>query len=933
MVRFKLLGPVEVRTDDDTLIDIGPPRQRTVLAALAVDAGRPVLLDTLIDRVWGPAPPQRARHALYVYISHLRTICDELGGGEVALLHRSRGYVLETDLDRVDTHLFRSLLAQARAPQLDDEQRAALLRRALRLWRGNPLADITGDWADRVREGWTQQRSDAVLRYAAIELRLGEPQSGVDMLTDLVADNPLAEPPVAALMRALHAAGRHAEALECYTELRTRLVTGLGVEPGDEVSSLHRALLRGEVEAPARTPAAPAAAVPAQLPLDLRGFTGRDHEIAQLDALAGGDGGSPATMAIATLSGTAGVGKTTLAVHWAHRQRQRFPDGQLYVNLRGFDPTGAVMTTAEAMRGFLDALGVAPQRVPPGVETQSALLRSLLAGRRVLMLLDNARDADQVRPLLPGAPGCMVLVTSRQQLTGLITTEGARPITLDVLSHDDARRLLVRLLGPDRVAAEPDATDEIIQRCARLPLALGIIAARATVNTGFALAALAAELRESPGGLDALAGSDPATDIRVVLSWSYRTLTAPAARLFRLLGLHTGPDISAAAAASLTETTSAAIRPLLAELTRAHLVIEHAPGRFTQHDLLRAYAAELTGAHDRATERREALLRLLGHYVLTGHRATVLLNPHRNPIDIPDDLRGVTWVAPETIADDIAAKGWFSREMETVLAAIDQAAAAGLHDHVSQLAWTIADFLDRQGHWNDMVAIHHTALASATISGDLPGQARAHHCLAVANARYSRYDEAHQHVQHAFDIFARLGDDAGRARAHFSRAWLYEQRGDYAQALAHDTQALQWFRAAGHRVGQANALNGIGWCHTQLGDHRAALDHCRQALALHEEIGDRYGQSHAWDSIGFAHHQLGEHADAARCFQRAIDLRREDGDRSGEAKTLVRLGDAHESAGERREAVESWRDALKIFDDLGVTDGEAGELRRKLGRA
>ena len=441
---------------------------------------------------------------------------------------------------------------------------------------------------------------------------------------------------------------------------------------------------------------------PAQLPHAVAGFVGREDVLAALDARAvtmAGGGPSPAVTLV--VAGTAGVGKTALVVHWGHRVARRFPDGQLYANLRGFDPSGSVVSPAEALLGFLNALGVPPERTPTDLSARVGLYRSLLAGRRVLVVLDNARDADQVRPLLPGAPGCLVVVTSRDDLSGLVAVEGARPLTVDVLSADEARRLLAARLGPDRIAAQPaapwlgrgaapDAADpakaveEIIVRCGRLPLALAIVAARAAARPGLPLARLADELREA--GLAALSIADSATDVRAVFGWSYQTLGEEAARLYRLLGLHPGPDLSLPAVASLAGADPPTVQAWLGVLTRAHLLTEPAPGRYTLHDLLRAHATELAVAVDDAADRHEAVLRLLDHYVHTGHTAALLLHPERDAPPLPPPREGVVRVEPSTAN---AAAAWFAAEHDTLLAAADRA-ADGFEAHARHLAWILA---------------------------------------------------------------------------------------------------------------------------------------------------------------------------------------------------------------------------------------------------
>jgi hypothetical protein len=407
---------------------------------------------------------------------------------------------------------------------------------------------------------------------------------------------------------------------------------------------------------------------------------------------------------IAALSGTAGVGKTTLAVHWAHRVSARFPDGQLYVNLKGFDPGGEALDPSEAARGFLEAFGVPVTRIPADLPGQTGLYRSLLAGRRVLVVLDNARDVEQVRPLLPGSPGCLALVTSRSHLTGLVADEGAYPLALDLLPAADARDLLIRRLGSSLVTSEPAAVDDIIARCARLPLALTIAAARAATSPSFPLAVFAAELREATRALDSFDGGDLATDIRAVFSWSYGALSAAAARLFRLLGLHPGPDIGLSAAASLAAIQPDQARTPLAELTRAHLLAEHSPGRYAFHDLLRSYAAEQAQAHDSQPVRDAAVDRLLDHYLHTARNAAMLIEPHFEPPALMSAHPGVSPGEPGTAED---AMSWFQAEHAILLATVQLAADAGHARHVWRLAWMLSPAFIRRGSWTDHARAQH----------------------------------------------------------------------------------------------------------------------------------------------------------------------------------------------------------------------------------
>src|SRR5215470_17916336 len=533
-------------------------------------------------------------------------------------------------------------------------------------------------------------------------------------------------------------------------------------------------------EASGVTSPAPAVAVPRQLPAVVAGFAGRVAELAALTSRLDESTGAGGTVIIAAVSGTAGVGKTALAVCWAHQVADRFPDGQLYVNLRGFDPAGSPMAPAEAVRAFLDAFAIPPERIPVGLEAQSSLYRSILAGRRVLVVLDNARDAAQVRPLLPGSPGCFVLVTSRTRLTSLIAVEGARPLTVDLLSGTEAGELLCRRLGPERVAAEPGAVAEIIGLCARLPLALGVVAARAALHPGFPLAVLAEELSRTRGGLRAFEGGEVNDDVRAVLSWSYQRLDTEHARLFRLLGLHPGPDITAAAAASLAGADLARVQRALMELARCHLVAEQVPGRFGFHDLLRAYATELVHTEDTNTERCAARQRMLDHYLHSANSANLLLKPHWEPIILAAPVPGVV---AEELADHAAALAWFEAEHAVLLAAVQLAAATGHHGHAWQLPHELTEFLNRRGHWADWAATENTALVAAQRHSDRLGQAHSHSSLGRALAWLGHHNEAHDHLQQAVDLFAELGDSIGQADS-YAQLGLVLQQSDPGEALA-----------------------------------------------------------------------------------------------------------------------------------------------------
>jgi len=937
VVEVRLLGPVRLSAGGRQF-PAGPPQQQAMLAVLAVDAGRLVPLDTVIDGIWGQSPPARARPAVHALGTRLRrllaTVAEtatataeaETGtpGAGVApgLRWRSGGYVLEIDSGRVDLHRFRRLAAAARRAGCPEPERAGLLEQAVARSAGVPLAGLAGEWAERMRRSWALERLDAVIDWARVASPLGRAAQLIPVLRPLLGEHPLNEPLAAALVRALAAEGRGAEALDVCLVTSEHLVAELGTGPGPDLRAVHQALLHGRP-----LPAPPGGAdpvrpriVPAQLPPDVAGFAGRADQLGQLDAMLA-PAANPTAVVISAVSGMAGAGKTALAVHWAHRVAHRFPDGQLYVNLRGFDPGGQLMPPAEAVRGFLDALGVPADRIPTGLDAQVGLYRSLVAGRRMLVLLDNARDAAQVRPLLPGSGPPLTVVTSRDQLTPLVAAAGARPLLLDVLAAAEARELLAHRLGPARLAAEPAAVGEIVDRCARLPLALTVAASRAATNPTFPLAAIATELREARDRLDALAAGDHATDVRAVFSWSYAALAEPAARLFRLLGLHPGPDVSVPAAASLAGADPPAARRALAELVRASLLTERSPGRYAFHDLLRTYAAELTRAADPPGDRHAATGRLLDHYLHAGYAAERRIYPARDPV--PPDPPG-PGVTPERPADHRAALDWLGTEHRVLLASIGLASRDGFGAHVWRLAWALDTFLDRQGHWPELVDAWQPALRLA----DRLARAHAHRGLARAHTLLGEYPAAHRHHRAALDLSIQLGNRTAQAHSHINLAILWERQGDPEQALNHTQLALHCYRAAGHQRGQALALNGVGWCHSLLGEHRQALRYCGQALTRLQQVGDRSGEAGCWDSLGYAHHHLGRHTEAIACYRRALRLFRGVNSRHEEAATLVHLGDAEHAAGHPDRARTAWTQALRILTDLA--DPTTPTLQSKL---
>jgi DNA-binding SARP family transcriptional activator/tetratricopeptide (TPR) repeat protein len=939
-MRFEVLGPIRA-WHGSAEIAITARREQILLAMLLLRAGRYVPVDPLIEAMWVHSAPRDAATQIHGTVYRLRRRLAAAGLPATVIVTQTGGYRAEVPAARVDLWEFRRLRDEARAAAArgDGQLAAHGYRSALDLWRGPAFSGVDSPPLRDAADALEEERVHALAERIRLDLANGAAGELVAELTELVREHPYREALHSALMLACYRADRQADALAAYRRLRRRMREDLGTEPGAELQRLHRAIIerdpglsptpRGTAPPPgtappgtAPPPGTPPPVVPRQLPADVSGFAGRGRQLARLDALL--SGGATAVM-ISAIDGTAGVGKTALAVHWAHRVADRFPDGQLYVNLRGFDPGGQMMAPAEAVRGFLDALGVPPQRIPAQLDAQAALYRSLLAGRRMLVLLDNARDAGQVRPLLPGAGGCLALITSRNQLTPLLATTGGHPLTLDLLTPAESWELLAGRLGAQRLAAEARAAQEIVAGCAHLPLALAIAAARAQ-QTGFSLATIAAELASAGGRLEALDLGDPATRLRGVFSWSYTTLSAPAARLFRLLGLHPGPYVCAPAAASLAALPIPAVRPLLAELARANLLHEHRPGRYSVHDLLRAYATELTHAIDTDADRDAATHRLLDHYLHTAVAAAMLLDPFRQPVEPLDPPAPGVVVQP--LADRSEAARWFTAERSALVATVSHLDGSDRDGYAWRLAWALVWFLDSRGHWHDQVTVQAHGAASAGRQDDPLVLARAHRFLGVAHARLRQWDDAERHLRTTLKIYSGMDDPLAQAAAHSSLGAMYELRGDYDGLLQHATEALRLADTTGQRQALARYHNALGWCHALRGEAAAAIDQCERSLALYRQVDDPAGAAKAWDSLGYAHLQLADHGQAATCFERSLEQLDRDDNRQDRADTLHHLGDARHALGDLAAARTAWERALEIL--VEHASPVADQVRMKL---
>ncbi|MEV4146777.1 BTAD domain-containing putative transcriptional regulator [Amycolatopsis sp. NPDC049691] len=905
-MRFRVLGTVEASVDGAP-VDLGSRKQRLVLAVLLLEAGRPVALDRLVDLLWPTAPPASARNTVQALVSRLRAVFRAAGGPE--LVTEGAGYVLRAEPETVDAHRFTALVGRARAA--DDETAVALLAEALALWRGDALAGAaSAELADRLlaglREAWWSALEDRI----DAQLRLGRGRDVLAELTALVAAHPLRQRFVGRLMLALHREGRTDAALAAYRDLRTRLADDLGLDPAPELTRLQSAILAAD-------PALDAVAVrPAQLPHDVRGFTGRAAELARLDEPAAGPGPD-----IRVLTGTAGVGKTALAVRWAHRVRDRFPDGQLYLDLRGFDPDHEPLTPAVAAAQLLRALGTDPRAIPPDPDGRTALWRSLLADRRVLVLLDNARDSAQVTPLLP--PSGTVLVTSRQRLGDLIARTGARPVPLTVLPAADSRQLLETVLGRSVVAAEPAAAGELARLCGHLPLALRLAAA----NLGDAggLADLARELADG----DPLAGLsvDGAEEsaVTTAFSVSYRALPAEHRALFRRLALVPGQTFTAPAAAALAEVAEGRAGQQLKALAAAHLVERHLPGRYRFHDLLHSYATGRVRADDSPEAADAARRRLLDHYLATADAAGRRLIPHFLRLPRPE---------PAQVFDGTEdALAWLDTEWPNLAAAVE-------HPEAREYAWHLADalraFFHHRGHHTEWLDTATTALTAAEAAGDRQAQAAMRLSIALAGVNSGRYAEARTHLTTVLDAGLAADWPAGRAAALNNLSAVHQRLGDPHEAIACGEESLRLCEELAI-PGVTMALANLGFACGQVGELDAALRHFGRALEIAERDGARFSVAVVLVDLAHIHRDRGD-AEAAAFYERALTANREVGYQYGEAAALSGRAVLEARAGDGTRAPADAAEAVELTRRIGDRGTEAsalaalGEVNVLLGR-
>jgi DNA-binding SARP family transcriptional activator len=923
---FRILGPVEVWTGEGWS-SIGAGKQRSVLATLLLRPGEPVSLDALIDEVWPDKAPARAANLVSVYVHHLRRLIGDTDGR--VLVTRAPGYLVVLGPGELDADRFAALVAEGRQALAsgDAERAEGLLTEAIGLWRGRALADVAATplvaaEADRLEES----RIEALELRAEASLGCGRYAEVVPEIRRLLADHALREKLWALLMRALYGAGRQAESLEVYEQARNIIADELGVDPGADLQQLYQQILSGDSDQ-ARIAAGPAMSAatagpqpaqappaPAQLPADIPDFTGRSGQVERLHELLAGAAGdaSPGAVRVVLVVGSGGLGKTTLAVHAAHLLAGEFPDGQLYANLHGATQPA---DPAEVLARFLRDLGADAARIPLGEEERAVQFRTRLAGKRTLVVLDDARSVEQVRPLLPGSASCAVLITARNWLPEL---SSSAVLDLDVLSDDEAGSLFTRIVGEQRATAEPDATGEVLAACVGLPLAIRIAGARLATRGSWTVRTLATRLSDERRRLDELRAGNLA--VRASFEVSFASLPGPAApgdvgpaQAFRLLGLWTGPSFSLPAAAALLGETEDTTADALDVLVDAHLLESPAPDRYRFHDLLRVYAADRARTQQTESDCAAAIGRMLTWYLHTAEAAAKIISAHHARVPLGPLPAGVHPLSFSSLDEALA---WCEAERPGLRAATRLAASSGLHEIAWKLPAATMSFYYRRSHWGDWVATHEAGLASARALGDRQAEAWMLNNLGMAYGDQHR-QECAGYFEQALAIYRTIGDPRGETRAANNVASAWFNLGRFDEALAAGLRSLEIQRSKGNRYGEGIALGVLGGSCQRLGRFAEAIDHLQAALASFRELGDRMAEADSLSDLGEAYLGLGRVSEAVGALTLSLGIWRGIGDRRGLAATLLRLGRAQQTAGDAEQAHDLLSQAAALFDELG----------------
>ncbi len=915
MIKFGVLGPLEVDSEARA-IPIPAGKQRIALATLLLNPNRFVSPDHLIERMWEGGVPHDTRSSLHTHIARLRQALGEQG--EDLIETHNGGYVAHAGPESLDLLRFRQLVARA-GEAADPHAEGTLLREALGLWRGPVLLDVPSDALHRndIRS-LLEERLRVRERCFELALRAGEGSQVIGELRAAVAEHPLSERFSAQLMLCLYQAGRQAEALEVYDAVRRSLHDELGLEPGQELRRAQAQVLRQQPIAGTPRPPAPAMPVPAELPAAVTTFTGRAEQARGLCAALERD-----QAGIAAIAGAGGIGKSALAIHVAHRVAARFPDGRLYVNLHGATPEVAPLGAHEVLARFLRSLGVAAGEIPDEVEAAASLFRSLTGGKRLLIVLDNAHDAAQIRPMLPGGGGCGVLVTSRRMLTSI---DGAHHVPLDALPSREAHDLLARLVTGERLDAEPEAAAEVLRHCGGLPLALCIAAARLISRPAWPVATLAERLSAERRRINELEVGDRA--IRASFMLSYQDLlTAPggaaAGFLFRSLGLFDGTDISPPIAAALTGSAVEEAEPLLETLADAQLIQAQAPGRYRMHDLLRLFARELSTMDD--TDAAAAVRRLMHCYLATGRTAISLLNPSaawRAGVG-PADLAH-TGVALHTTADALA---WIDAEAANLVAVVRQAVAAGDDDITLSLAATLSYALYHRGRWGHELLICQAVLGVAKRSGDPRYLGIIHDNLGTALSSTDRVADAVPHLKAALQAYRRAGEGKREATTLDHLAVAMRRLGHFDQSIDYHLEALRLHRAHGNRFGEGIALTNVGLVYQRVERFEEAFQAHLQAFAIFKDSGNTRAQAAVLGNLAEGYRLAGRLQMAIDCFEQTLELDRSANHSGsyGHAERLWGLGRCHHDLGQLDKAKACWDAAATILHRLGLISHEERE--------
>jgi DNA-binding SARP family transcriptional activator/tetratricopeptide (TPR) repeat protein len=918
-VEFRILGPVEL-WEAGQRRDLGSAKERCVLAILLWALGSPVSADAIVNRVWGRHPPAKARESLYSYVARLRRRIQRAGAdAQARLVSGSGSYTLEADRELVDLHRFRRLRVQARAigESGDDDQAASLLHEADALWRGEPLAGISGDWAERVRASLVDEHLAATQERIATDLRVGRHADVLGELSDLVSEHPLVETLVEHLMLALYRCGRQADALHAFRQARQRLVDELGTEPSQSLSDLHRRMLQGDpgLAAPRAVSGVVGGAHADNLPRDIPGFIGRQREMRRLLNVATSNPARTAVTVVA-IDGMPGVGKSTLAIHAAHRLRDSFPDAQLYLRLYAHDASRGPLDPAAGLEILLRMLGVTAEQMPRGLEERAALWRSHLARRRAVVVLDDAASPNQVDPLLPGAPGCLVLITSRTTLTGLA---GIDSISLGVLSGDDASALFTGIVGKGR-PADGEAVAGINRLCGHLPLAIHLVASRLSQRSAWSVADLAHRLSRVGDRVGEIYTDNP--EIGASFELSYQGLTSEQQRIFRRICLQPGPEFTLPAAAAAAGASFAQTERCLSSLLNNHLLEEPARGRFRFHDLIGAYARDLATRHDSGSDRELTLRRVLDYYLHVADVADRLLYPYRYRIDVDVDH---PWGEAQ-LAGPHDAREWLRAELVNLLAAARYAFDHRLPEHAALLPHVLAQFLQTHGYWEAAITAHTRAARSWRALGDGRGEGRALTDLAFMLTRTGRYDDALQRAQEALDLFRAHADARGEADVLDRIGLAYWQLSRFHEAIAQHEKAAKISRSLGDRREEADALAHGAMSHWHLGSYQEATRRLTQALAIYRDVGDRQGEARALNNIADVELRLGRCDEALHRYEQAQVMARDLGDRQGEAVVLNNMGNAYQHLGRYADALAVYRRALAVYREVGDRRCEADTL-------